>query len=144
MASSSAATVKDYLAEMPAERRREVEIVHGVVSRNLPEGYQEVMAWGMISWSVPLAVYPDTYNKQPLMLAALANQKNYISLYLNTVYAVPEFRALLVGSGRKLKMGKGCINFKRADELPLEVIGDIIRRSDLQSYVRTVKTMSKR
>ena len=90
MVSSSAATVSDYLAELPPERRAEVEKVRDVVNSALPAGYREGMAYGMIGWAIPLADYPDTYNKQPLGYAALAAQKNGYSLYLNCVYASDE------------------------------------------------------
>jgi hypothetical protein len=139
MASSNAATVAEYLAELPFDRAEAVTTVRQVVNDHLPPGYEEVMNWGMICWQVPLAVYPDTYNKRPLMFAALASQKNYMSLYLTMVYSRPELRVLLDQSGKKLTMGKGCINFKSVDELPLDVIGEIISRCDLKQQVAMAK-----
>ena len=87
MARSSATTVEAYLAELPADRRAELEPVLAMVRKALPKGYAETMGWGMICWGIPLSVYPDTYNKQPLCYAALAAQKNYHTLYLMAVYA---------------------------------------------------------
>jgi hypothetical protein len=141
MARSQAATVAEYLTELPPDRATAISTVRQVINKHLPVGYEEAMAWGMIAWQVPLATYPDTYNKQPLMLAALASQKNYLSLYLNTVYAIPEFKALLDNSGKKLKMGKGCINFISANELPLDAIGEIISRSSLDMYLAMYERM---
>ena len=130
MVSSSAATVSDYLAELPPERRAEVEKVRDVVNAALPAGYREGMAFGMVGWAIPLADYPDTYNKQPLGYAALAAQKNGYSLYLNCVYASEEkaqrFREKWAETGKRLDMGKSCIRFKRADDLALDVISDEI------------------
>ena len=83
MVSSKASTVADYLAELPDDRRAEIERVRNVVNDALPDGYVEGIAYGMIVWFIPLERYPDTYNKQPLGYAALAAQKNYNSLYLS-------------------------------------------------------------
>ena len=80
MVSSKAATVADYLAELPADRRDELERVRNLINSALPDGYREGMGYGMIGWVVPLERYPDTYNKQPLAYAALAAQKNSNSL----------------------------------------------------------------
>jgi hypothetical protein len=116
--SSSAATVTQYLAELEPERRAEISAVRDVVNAALPEGYVEVMTYGMIGWVIPLSDYPDTYNKQPLAYGALAAQKNSYSLYLNCAYASPDrterFRKAWAASGKKLDMGKSCIRFKRA------------------------------
>ena len=90
MVSSSAATVDQYLDQLGPERAEVVRSVRDLVNAALPDGYEETMAWGMITWSIPLERYPDTYNKQPLAYAALAAQKNYNSLYLNCAYASPE------------------------------------------------------
>ena len=87
MARSSAATVEEYLDELEPDRREQMKVVRDVVLDNLPDGYSEAMNWGMISWEIPLERYPTTYNRQPLMYAALASQKNYMSLYLMCVSA---------------------------------------------------------
>ncbi len=140
MASSKAKTVEAYLDELPDDRRGDIEAVREVVNANLRPGYVEVMDRGMIAWEIPLTIYPDTYNKRPMMMAALVSQKNYISLHLVGVYAVPELLELLLSGGKKLKMGKGCINFKSVDELPLEQIGEILRRISVESYINVVET----
>ena len=106
---------------------------------NLPDGYREGMQFGMIGWYVPLERFPDTYNGQPLGLAGLASQKNYMSLYLNTVYGDPAterwFRERYAASGKKLNMGKSCVRFRHLEELPLDVIGETIARADLDRYI---------
>ncbi len=126
MVSSKAATVADYLAELPADRRAEIEKVRDIVNAALPAGYREGMGWGVIGWVVPLEVHPDTYNKQPLIYAGLAAQKNYNSLYLTCVYASKERTRRLqdaaATAGKTLNMGKSCIRFKSADDLPLDHI----------------------
>jgi len=135
MARSSATTPDEYIASLPADRREAVATVREVVNRNLPLGYAEGMAYGMIAWWVPLETFPDTYNGEPLGLAGLASQKNYMSLYLNTVYGSRDeeawFKDRYAASGKKLNMGKSCLRFRRLDEVPLDVIGETIARADL-------------
>jgi hypothetical protein len=130
MVSSKAATVAGYLKELPAERRSVVAAVRRVIRANLPKGYVESMNWGMIAYEVPLERFPDTYNGQPLMFAALAAQKNNFAVYLTAVYGSKSrekhlsdaFKAI----GKKPDMGKSCIRFKRLDDIPLVAIGEII------------------
>lgn len=140
MAASKAATVAQYLAELPADRRKEIEAVRDLVNAALPADYREVISYGMIGWVIPFEDYPDTYNKQPLAYAALAAQKNYNSLYLNCVYGSPErterLKAAFAKAGKKLDMGKSCIRFRRADELPLDVISEEIASTSPQEFIR--------
>jgi hypothetical protein len=136
--SSKAATVADYLAELPAERRIEIRRVRNVINGALPDGYVEGIGYGMIVWFIPLERYPDTYNKQPLGYAALAAQKNYNSLYLSIYYSkqrTEKFKAAFAAAGRKLDMGKSCIRFQRADELALDVIAAEIASSTPDEFI---------
>ena len=137
--SSKAATVADYLAELPPDRRAEIEVVRGLVNDALPTGYVEGMNWGMITWEVPLELSGPTYNGRPLAYAALAAQKNANSLYLNCVYASDDrterLNAAANAAGKKLDMGKSCIRFKRADQLPLDVIRDEIASTSPEQYI---------
>lgn len=127
MVSSQAATVEQYLAELSEPRRSEISQLLGLIRANLPTGYDEVMAWGMIVFQVPLAVSGPTYNKQPLAAVALASQKNYISFYLSSIYAseelTAEFHRRWAESGKRLDMGKSCVRFKSIDQADLETLG---------------------
>ncbi len=140
MVSSKAATVDQYLAELPADRRAEIEKVRDTINAALPAGYREGMGYGMIGWVIPLDDYPDTYNKQPLAYAGLAAQKNSNSLYLNCVYASPErsdrLKAAFAKAGKKLDMGKSCIRFRRADDLALDVICEEIASTTPAEFIR--------
>lgn len=146
MVSSSATTVKQYLDELPEDRRKAISAVRKVIRKNLPKGIVETMNWGMITYEIPLKTFPDTYNGKPLQYAALASQKNYMAVYLTTVYAdegetewfADKYRA----TGKKLDMGKSCVRFKTIDQLPLELIGEVIGRNTMDeflSYYRSVK-----
>lgn len=148
MVSSRAATVEEYIVELPPDRREAISRVIDVVRKHLPDGYQEGMQYGMIGWYVPLDRLPNTYNGQPLGYAALASQKNYLSLYLNNVYGDPEteawFRERYAASGHRLDMGKSCVHFRRAEDLPLELIGETIARTPLERYVARYLAVRRR
>ena len=129
MATSTATTVAAYLAALPPPRREAIAAVRDVVLTHLPEGYEEAMGFGMICYSVPLADYPDTYNGQPLCYAALAAQKNFNTIYLMNAYAGEQLDTLKQGfadARLKLDMGKSCVHFKTAADLPLDTIGSVI------------------
>ena len=148
MASSKATSVDQYLEELPKERRAEVAKVRKTIQRNLPKGYREMMGSGMISYGVPLDRYPDTYNKQPLCYVALAAQKNYFALYMMGAYAKPgqeaAVRAAFAKAGKKLDMGKSCIRFKQADDLPLDELGKIIAGLPPEELIELVKAAHRR
>jgi hypothetical protein len=139
MAMSKATTVAAYLEEQPPERRAELEKVIEVVRKHLPKGYRETMAWGMIGWGVPLERYPDTYNGQPLCYAGLAAQKHYNSLYLMGCYVSPEHTRRLeqafADAGLELDMGKSCVHFRRAEDLPLAAIGKLVAGWPVAEYI---------
>lgn len=130
MVQSKANTVKEYLDDLPADRRKEIAKVRSVVRKNLPKGYREAMGFGAICYEIPLERYADTYNKKPLGYAGLAAQKNFNTLYLMGAYGDPKQRKRLEAafreSGKTMDMGKSCLHFRKADDLPLEAIGEII------------------
>lgn len=121
MAGSNAATPEAYIAELPPERAALVSRLRDLVNAHIPPGYVEGMSCGMIGWELPLDRYPDTYNGQPLLFAALAAQKNYAALYLNCVYGSPErterLKAAWAASGKKLDMGKTCLRIRKEADI---------------------------
>ncbi len=139
MVSSPARTVAQYLASLPADRRKVIAAVRRVIRAHLPAGYQETMNWGMISYEIPLKRYPDTYNGQPLMYAALAAQKNNYALYLTGAYqdkAVASWiKAQFAKAGKRLDTGKSCLRFMSLDDLPLDVIGTVIASTTVEAYL---------
>ncbi len=138
---SDAATVKEYLAELPDDRRNDLSVVRDAIVANLAPGFEEEMNFGMITYTVPLATYPDTYNGQPLLYAALANQKNHMAVYLTAVYAAEDTKERFVErykeTGKRLDMGKSCVRFRRLDDLPVDVIADTIASMDCQTFIQT-------
>ena len=149
---SKATTVEKYLAELPADRRAALEAVRKVILKNLDKDYEEGMGYGMIGYYIPHRIYPPGYHcdpKQGVPFAGLASQKNYMSVYLMSVYGegVEEtwFRAAWAKTSKKLDMGKCCIRFKKLDDLALDVIGEAIRRLPAKKYIEDyVAALGKR
>jgi hypothetical protein len=146
---SKATTVQEYLSSLPADRRAAIERVREVILKNLDKDYEEGMSYGMIGYYVPHRVFPAGYHcdpKQGLPFAALASQKNYMSLYLMGLYCgcvdgvsdtalVRWFRAAWAKSGKKLDMGTSCIRFKKTEDLSLDVLGEAIRRMPARLHI---------
>lgn len=139
---SKATTVRQYLAELPADRRADIKAVRAVILNNLDPAYAEGMQYGMIGYHVPHKIYPAGYHcdpKQPLPFAGLASQKNYMSVYLGCFYgdhAVARwFRQAWAKTGKKLDAGKSCIRFRDVEDLALDVIGEAIRRMPAHAYI---------
>lgn len=139
MTTSSATTVSQYLAGLPADRRKVIAAVRKLIKANLPAGYKESVGRDVLCYSVPLAVLPDTYNGHPLWYVALSAHKNYCSLYLMSVYGdsarARAFKAAFAKAGKKLDMGKACIRFRTLEDLPLDVIADTIAGTPMAKYV---------
>src|ERR1044071_10329816 len=119
---------EQYLSSLPPERSREVERVWGLVRDNIPAGYVEHIDSKFLSFRAGEEWY-----------VALANQKNYISLYLMPIYIYPELKAKIDGSGKKLRCGNSCINFRKAEELPLEAVAEIVRANEGETYKERVR-----
>ena len=142
---SKAATVDAYIAGLPEDRRPVVKKLRALLKRQVPKGYREGMGWGLICYSIPLERFPDTYNGEPLCYAALASQKNYLSLYLMGPYGDKALRKKLEDgfrkAGKRLDVGKSCIRFRSLDELPLDVIGEVVAAVTPEKYIeRHVKS----
>ena len=132
-------SVEQYLNELPDDRKESLSIVRKTIVANLPDGYNEVINWGMITYEVPLERFPETYNDKPLMYAALASQKNHMSLYLMGCYMLPDIRKNFEDaykkSGKKFDAGKSCIRFKKAQDLSLELIGKTIGSMSVEQFI---------
>jgi hypothetical protein len=147
---SAASTVSQYLASLPEDRRAAIETVRKVILKNLDEGFEEGMQYGMIGYYVPHKLFPEGYHcdpKQPLPFAALASQKNYMSLYLMGVYCgcgdtttdeTPDarwFREAWAKTGKKLDRGKACVRFKKIEDVALDVVGAAIKRISAKAFI---------
>ena len=141
-------TIQEYLAEMPEERREAIKKVRQTILKHLPEGYEEAINFGMITYQVPLAVYPDTYNKKPLMYAALANQKNHMAVYLTGIYMDEKlyqgFEKKYRETGKRYDVGKSCVRFRKLDDLPLDLIGESVGAISMEEFIKRTKGLSAR
>ena len=144
----TATTAEEYLAALPDERRDAIARVRTVVKKHLPKGYSEFVSWGMLNYGIPLSRFADTYNGQPLCYAALAAQKNYCSLYLMSVYgdrtSEARLRAGFEAAGKKLDMGKSCVRFRVPEDLPLDVVGEVIGSIPVEKWIEIYEKSRKR
>jgi hypothetical protein len=137
---SSAKTVDEYLEQLPEDRRTAIQMVRKVILKNLPKGYEEVMQYGMLGYVVPLKDYPTGYlrrKNEPVPYVCLASQKNYMSIYLMSVYgdAEAEFRKDYQATGKKLEMGKCCVRFRKVEDLSLEMIGKAVASWPMKKWI---------
>ena len=141
-------TVAGLLAALPPDRARELAAVRAAVAAHLPRGYEEVVVNGMIAWQVPRARYADTYNGQPLWLAALAAPKSYNTFHLMPVYHSPQLLKQLTAdferAGKKLDIGKACIHFRRADDLALDAIGRVLAAMPVDKWIGIAEAARRR
>lgn len=143
------ASVADYLATLPEDRRRALQAVRKAIKVALPAGYHETIQYGMISYVVPLKLYPQGYLGKPdvpLPFVSLASQKNHMAVYLMCVYGATEaeFRKAYLATGKKLDMGKSCVRFKKLEDLALGVIADAIRAMPVSEYIEKYESARRK
>ncbi|MCB0794672.1 MAG: DUF1801 domain-containing protein [Flavobacteriales bacterium] len=148
----NAKSPEDYISQVPMDRRAVMNKLRAVIKKNLPKGFQETMSYGMIGYVVPHSIYPDGYHcdpKLPLPFMSIASQKNFIAVYHSGVYADPKMLAWFTQeypkhSARKLDMGKSCIRFKKPEEVPMELIGELCAKMTVEEWVRLYEHAIKR
>ena len=127
---TAATNAQEYLADLDEDRRARIEPVYRLVREAVPAGYEETVAYGMITWQVPLATFPDTYNGQPLAYVSLAAQKKHNALYLMSLYldadADADFRRRWAEGGSKLDMGKSCLRFQDPADLRTDLLAEAV------------------
>jgi hypothetical protein len=145
MPRSTATTVSEYLAALPPERRSVITAMREFMRKHIPQGYEESMLWDAITWSVPLARFPNTYNGQPLCYAALASKKSYFSLHLMAVYGdsalAAKFKADFKKAGKRLDMGKACVRFNSTEDLALDAVRDALTVATPDAWVARYEAM---
>lgn len=145
---SKAATVEQYLASLPEDRRSAIAAVRKVFLQNLDKGFAEQMQYGMIGYCVPHSIFPPGYHcdpKQPLPFAGLASQKGHMSMYLMGLYMDDArrktFESQWTKSGKKLDMGKACVRFKKLEDLAIDVLAATLKQMSLAGYVATYQRL---
>jgi len=140
---SKATTVEQYIAELPEDRQKAVSELRKVIKKNLPKGFKEGMGYGMMGWSVPHSLYPAGYHcnpQDPLPFMGLASQKNSINLYHMGIYANPKLLKWFQdehakASPKKIDMGKSCIRYKKAEDIPYRLIGELASKITPQEWI---------
>ncbi len=148
---SYATTVKQYLAELPEDRKAAMTILRDTIKKNIPNGFEECISYGMIGYVVPHSIYPKGYHcdpKLPLPFANIASQKNFISLYHMGLYNTPTLLNWFVTAYEKivptkLDMGKGCVRFKKMDNIPFQLIGELMQKITVKEHIEKMETYIK-
>lgn len=142
---SKAITPDAYVAELPEERIPAFKKLRATIKKNIPKGFEETMGYGMMGYVVPHKLFPDGYHcdpTQPLPFAGLASQKNFIALYHMGIYANPKLLKWFTDEypkhcKSKLDMGKSCIRFKKMDDIPFDLIGELMQKMTVKDWVET-------
>lgn len=149
---SAATSPADYIAEMPEERQAAFKKLRAVIKKNLSAGFKEMMGYGMLGYAVPHSKYPAGYHcdpKQPLPFMGIASQKNFIAVYHMGIYASPELLKWFTtehakASPKKLDMGKSCIRYKKPEDIPFELIGELAGKMSADQWISLYEQKLKR
>jgi len=147
-----ATSPEDYISQVPEERKEALYKLRKTINDNLPKGFEEGIQYGMIGYFVPHSIYPDGYHctpNEPLPFMSFASQKNSVNLYHSGIYAKKELHDWFVSEypkhcKRKLDMGKSCIRFKKMDEIPFELIGELTRKMTCDEWIDIYETAIKK
>lgn len=141
---STAKTVDEYLAQVPDDRKEPLDKLRKTILDNLPAGFAEEMGYGMPGYVVPKSIYPQGYHcdpKQPLPFMGFASQKNNISFYHMGIYADKDLydwfiEALTKRNNKKPDVGKSCIRFRKSENIPYELIGELVGKITTEDWIR--------
>ncbi|MBX2958928.1 MAG: DUF1801 domain-containing protein [Flavobacteriales bacterium] len=145
-------TVQEILTNLPADRAEPFNKLHNIIVKNLPKGFEAAISYGGLGYVVPHSVYPAGYHckpSEPLPFAGIASQKNSINFYHMGIYANPDLLNWFVAeypkhSKQKLDMGKSCIRFKKLDEIPYQLIGELMKKMTVKDWVTIYETNYKK
>lgn len=149
---SKAATIEEYIQQLPEDRVEAITKLRKVINDNLPKGFNEEMSYGMIGYVVPHEIYPDGYHcnpKLPLPFMSFASQKNSVNLYHSGIYASPELLNWFTAEypkhcKNKLDMGKSCVRFKKMNQIPYDLIGELVQKMAVEDWIKCYETNIKR
>ncbi|WP_442265170.1 DUF1801 domain-containing protein [Tenacibaculum sp. ZS6-P6] len=145
-------TPQEYIDQLPEERQSVIQQLRDVIKKHLPEGFEEGINYNMIGYYVPHSIYPDGYHcdpKLPLPFMNIASQKNSVNLYHSGIYANPEIHDWFVSEypkhcKQKLDMGKSCVRFKKLDDIPYELIGELCSKITVEDWISTYEKNVKK
>lgn len=136
-------TIQEYIDKIPENRKQHFLKLRETISSNIPNGFEEQFSYGMIGFVVQFSIYPNGYDcnpKLPLPFMSIANQKNFIAIYHMGIYAIPNLMDWFVSefpkySDQILDMGKSCIRFEKADKIPFELIGELVKKMSVKEWI---------
>ena len=145
-------TTDDYIDQLPDDRKEVMRKLRKSINDNLPKGFTEMMSYGMIGFMVPHALYPDGYHcdpKLPLPFMSIASQKNFIAVYHMGIYADKSLLEWFENeypkhSKTKLDIGKSCMRFKKINEIPYELIGELAGKMSVKEWINTYESVFKK
>ena len=145
---STAKTPEQYLAELPEDRKEAMLAIRKQILDNLPAGFVEVMQYGMLCYVVPHSIYPKGYHctpELPLAYMSLASQKNSVNLYSMAIYGSPKLLEWFTAEypkycKTKLDMGKSCIRFKKMNDIPFQLIGELSSKLAPEQWIEMYET----
>jgi uncharacterized protein YdhG (YjbR/CyaY superfamily) len=149
---SKALTPDDYINELPLDRKEVIQKIRKTIIDNLPKGFQEAMGYGMLGYCVPHSIYPNGYHcnpKDPLPFMGLASQKNFVAFYHMGIYADKNLYDWFVEEYAKrckykLDMGKSCVRFKKLDDIPYDLIAELVRKIAVEDWIKTYESAFKK
>ncbi|MBD3639191.1 MAG: DUF1801 domain-containing protein [Crocinitomicaceae bacterium] len=138
-----AENLNDYITKLPEDRQEPMKKLKAAIEANIPDGFEEAISYGMPGWVVPHTIYPAGYHckpEEPLPFMSIASQKNFIAVYHMGIYADPELMKWFTNEypkhcKRKLDMGKSCIRFKKMDDIPYELIGELASKMTADEWI---------
>jgi uncharacterized protein YdhG (YjbR/CyaY superfamily) len=149
---SKASSVEQYIAELPEDRKEAMQKLREITLKNLPRGFEEQMIYGMLGYVVPHSIYPNGYHctpELPLSFFSIASQKNSINIYHMMVYSDKNLHDWFAAEypkycKSKLDMGKSCIRFKKMNDIPYELIGELLSKVTVEQWIEQYEKMLKR
>ena len=149
---TKATTVKEYIDNLPEDRKKVIKKLRTIIKKNLPTGFKEVISYGMIGYVIPHSIYPDGYHcspELPLPFMSMASQKNFIAVYHMGIYADAQLMKWFTTEypkyvSTKLDMGKSCIRFKKMETIPYELIGELSTKMTTDDWIKLYEKNVKR
>lgn len=145
-------TPEEYVEKLPEDRKEVIQKIRTTVNKVLPKGFKETVGYGMIGWVVPHSIYPSGYHcdpKQPLPFMGVASQKNHIGFYHMGIYADEQLLNWFTENypkhcKTKLDMGKSCIRFKKPENIPFELISQLVAKMTVEDWIKLYESKLKR
>jgi uncharacterized protein YdhG (YjbR/CyaY superfamily) len=142
----------DYVSKLPEDRQSGFQRLRTTIKENIPAGFEETMSYGMIGYVVPHSIFPAGYHcdpKLPLPFVSIASQKNFVALYHMGIYADNDLLDWFVGeypnhTKAKLDMGKSCIRFKKMDQIPFDLIGQLMTKMTVADWIEKYEGVFKK